>query len=432
MAGRSKYRKTDEDLKRKYRPESLVSSYGYDPHLSEGSVIPPIFLSSTFVFPTAEEGERSFRMAYHLGKAKEGEHPSLIYSRLNNPDLEILEDRLTLFEKGTEKGAVFSSGMGAIATLSLALLRQGDSLIYSAPVYGGTDHLFSHILPQLGIRTIPFDAGAPGKEVEPLLREAAKSGHPPRLVFVETPANPTCTHTDVREMREAIDRFAGRSKRRPYLAVDNTFLGPMWQHPAEHGADLVVYSATKFLGGHSDVVAGAVLGPAALVENEIKTYRTMLGTNLGPFEGYLLLRSLNTLKMRMKGQMVNAQHVAEWLDAHPKVVSVHYPGLLQLGDPQRTIFDRQCSGAGSMITFYLKGGKREAFRFLNALEIFHLAVSLGSTESLAEHPATMTHSDLDPDSRLRLGITDQMIRLSIGAEHYEDLIADLSQALDRV
>lgn len=426
------YKRSDEELKKRHRPESIVSTYGYDAALSQGALVPPIFLSSTFIFPSAEEGERSFQVAYRLRKFRKVRDPSLIYTRLNNPDLEILEDRLTLFEKGTERAAVFSSGMAAISTSVLALASTGESLLYSSPVYGGTDYLFTRILPRLGIRTVPFAAGTGGEALARLLEKEEEAGHRPRMLFLETPANPTCTLTDIREVSEVAHTFARQVKRDTYVAVDNTFLGPLWQHPAEHGADLVIYSATKFLGGHSDVVAGAVLGRRELVDDAIKVYRTILGTVLGPFDGYLLLRSLDTLKMRMTAQAINAEHVVEWLRAHPKVAQVNFPGLVPTKNPQRRVFDRQCLGAGSMVAFYIKGGKREAFRFLNALRLAKLAVSLGGTKTLAEHPATMTHSDLDPKERLALGIDDRMIRLSVGAEHYKDIILDLEQAFTAV
>ncbi len=426
---KASYRNADQYLKKRHRPESIVSTYGYAPALSEGALVPPIFLSSTFIFSSAEEGERSFQVAYHLKKFKKRREPSLIYTRLNNPNLEILEDRLTLFEKGTERAAVFSSGMAAITTAILSLTRSGESVLYSAPVYGGTDYLFVHILPRLGIRTVPFPAGTSGTEVSKLLQKEEAAGHRPRMVFLETPANPTCTLTDIEEVSRAVHAFAKKVRRPVDVAVDNTFLGPMWQSPAELGADLVVYSATKFLGGHSDVVAGAVLGRREMIEDVVKVYRTILGTVLGPFEGYLLLRSLDTLKMRMTAQSINAGHVVDWLERHPKVAQVNFPGLVPAQDPQRRIFERQCRGPGSMVSFYLKGGKREAFRFLNALRLAKLAVSLGGTKTLAEHPATMTHSDLDPKERVALGIDDRMIRLSVGAEHYKDIIQDLEQAL---
>jgi methionine-gamma-lyase len=426
------YRKIHRALKKKYRPESLAPIYGYDPGLSEGAMVPPIFLSSTFVFKSAEDAKRSFELAYHLKKKRSAEQPSLIYSRLNNPDLEILEDRLTLFEKGTQKAAIFTTGMSAIATSILALCSSGDTLLFSEPVYGGTDYLFRQILPRLGIRTVAFRAGSDGDTVREEIGRLRANGERPSMIFLETPANPTCVLTDIREMSEVAKETSRDTGREVTLAVDNTFLGPMWQSPAEHGADLVLYSATKFIGGHSDVVAGVALGSEKIIEDKVKTYRTILGTILSPFDGYLLLRSLETLKMRMTAEAKNARYVADWLVGHPKVERVYYPGLLKPGDPQKKIFDKQCKNPGSMISFEIRGGRKEAFKFLNRLKLVRLAVSLGGMQTLAEHVSTMTHSDLDAATKLESGITEKMIRLSIGAEYYADIIDDLKQAMDGV
>lgn len=427
------YRKVENDLKKRYRRESLVLTYGYDPTLSEGAMVPPIFLSSTFVFKTAEEAKRSFELAYHLRKRRPREETSLIYSRLNNPDLEILEDRLTLFEKGTERAAVFTTGMAAIATSILSICETGDTLLFSAPVYGGTDYLFRKILPRLGIRTVPFIAGSSGEIVSDQIRRLKENGEKPTMIFLETPANPTCALTDIREMVDAArDATLRSTDRKVKVAVDNTFLGPMWQNPAQHGADLVLYSATKFIGGHSDVVAGVALGHEEDIEDKVKVYRTILGTILSPFDGYLLLRSLETLKMRMTAQAKNAKYVAQWLAHHPKVEHVYYPGLLMERDPQKKIFKRQCTSAGSMVSFDIRGGIKQAFRFLNSLKLARLAVSLGGTTTLVEHPSTMTHSDLNEETKKELGITEKMIRISVGVEYYADIIDDLEQSMKNV
>lgn len=426
------YRHDQRLLKMKYRPESLASTYGYDPHLSQGAMVPPIFLSSTFVFKSAEEAKRSFELAYHLRKKRSREETALIYSRLNNPDLEILEERLVLFEKGTEKAAALTTGMAAIATSILSCCASGETLLFSAPIYGGTDYLFRRILPRLGIKTSPFPAGVDGEALGREMRRLYRNGEKPSVIFVETPANPTCTLTDVKEVVD-VARDASRSaKHEVKVVVDNTFLGPMWQNPAEHGADIVIYSATKFIGGHSDVVAGIALGNEEIIEDKVKVYRTILGTTLSPFEGYLLLRSLETLKMRMTAEAKNARYVADWLSKHPKVDRVYFPGLLESGDRQKEIFAKNCRGAGSMISFDIRGGRKEAYRFLNALKLARLAVSLGGTTTLAEHPSTMTHSDLDAKTKIELGINEKMVRLSIGVEYYADIIDDLDQAMNHV
>ena len=216
------------------------------------------------------------------------------------------------------------------------------------------------------------------------------------------------------------------------LAVDNTYMGPIWQHPLQHGADLVLYSATKYIGGHSDVIAGACLG-SKQVMGPVKTLRTFLGSMAGPWTGWLLMRSLETLKVRMEQQALNAKHVADFLKSHPKVEKVHYLGHLTPADGrQYEIYKKQYTSAGAMLSFNVVGGEAEAFRFLNAMQLAHLAVSLGSTESLVEHPATMTHADVSSELKEEMGITSSLVRLSVGVEHYEDLIADISQALEKM
>jgi methionine-gamma-lyase len=412
---------------RPLHPESLMMSYGYRPEWSEGAAKIPIFQTSTFIFKSAEEGKAFFELAYGLRSQRDGEQMGLIYSRLNNPDLEILEDRLTLWDDA-EAAAVFASGMAAITTTLLTFLRPGDVLLHSEPVYGGTDFLFKHILPQFGIRVVGFRAGTSPEQVELHL---CRLGLIERLalIFIETPANPTNDLVDIAAFAALAQRLSGA--RRILTAVDNTFLGPLWQQPLRYGADLVLYSATKYIGGHSDVIAGVCLGSRELLA-QVKVLRTIFGTMAGPHTGWLLLRSLETLKLRMTAQMKTARHVAAFLTDHPKVARVYYLGNLTGDDPQYVVYQRQCSAPGGMISFEVVGGEAEAFRLLNALKLIRLAVSLGGTESLAEHPATMTHADVDPEERLELGITPAMIRLSVGVEHPDDLIADLAQALEAV
>jgi methionine-gamma-lyase len=410
------------------RPESLMMSYGYQPERSEGAVKCPIFQTSTFVFRSAEEGKAFFELAYGLRKQGPQEHMGLIYSRLNNPDLEILEDRLTLWDEA-EACAVFNSGMAAISTTLLRFLHPGDIVLHSEPVYGGTDYLLKHILPDFGIQPIGFAAGGDIVDLERVIRDreiADRLG----MIYIETPANPTNALVDIAGC-VAIARQCSSTARRVLVAVDNTFLGPLWQHPLKHGADLVLYSATKYIGGHSDVIAGVCLGSAELI-GQLKSLRTIFGTVAGPWTSWLLLRSLETLKLRMTSQMKNARYVANFLAEHPKVDRVYYLGHLAETDCQYAIYRKQCLAPGAMIAFDIVGGEKEAFRFLNALQLIKLAVSLGGTESLAEHPATMTHADVEPAERIAMGIGEQMVRLSIGVEHPEDLIADLEQALEVV
>ncbi|HEX5624971.1 MAG TPA: cystathionine gamma-synthase family protein [Saprospiraceae bacterium] len=415
-------------IKHDFKPESLMMSYGYKPEWSEGAIKSPIFQTSTFVFKNAEEGKAFFEVAYGLRKQGKGEKLGLIYSRINNPDLEILENRLTLWD-AAEDCAVFESGMAAISTVLLEFLRPGDLLLYSTPLYGGTDHFIHDMLSKIGVHTMPFK---PGDEYDKLETAVLKSGYADRLamIYIETPANPTNALIDIARCRQIADQFRTADKN-VFVAVDNTYMGPLWQHPLQHGADFSLYSATKYIGGHSDVIAGACCGSKEVIAR-IKTLRTFLGNMASPHTGWLLMRSLETLKVRMEQQAFNAQKVADYLASHPKVEKVYYLGLLKPGSRQYEIYQKQYSSPGAMLSFDIKGGEAEAFRFLNALRMVKLAVSLGGTESLAEHPETMTHAGVDPHHRHEMSITEKLIRLSVGIESYEDIIWDLGQALDQV
>ncbi|MDX1691963.1 MAG: cystathionine gamma-synthase family protein [Acidimicrobiia bacterium] len=407
-------------------PESLMMGYGYRPEWSEGAAKSPIFQTSTFVFESAEAGKAYFELALGKRDPEPGEKAGLIYSRLNNPDLEIAEDRLTLWEQADD-AALFKSGMAAISTTMWTFLRPGDVVLAGEPIYGGTDHILSGLLPEFGIDVVRFGASDTEDDVEAKLAET--SGNL-AMVLVETPANPTNDLFDVAMCARVARRR--RTEDRPVpVAVDNTFLGPLFQRPLDHGADIVLYSATKYLGGHSDLIAGAALGAAPLLR-EIKAMRTFLGTMTSPFTGWLLMRSLETLDLRMRRQQDNAQRVAAFLAEHPKVAAVRYLGLLDAGDPQYELYKRQCLGPGGMISFEVHGGEPEAFRFLDALRLVKLAVSLGGTESLVEHPATMTHAEAPADEKAAIGVTPALVRLSVGVEHPDDLVLDLGQALDAV
>jgi methionine-gamma-lyase len=410
------------------RPETLMMGYGYDPHLSEGAVKVPIFQTSTFVFRSAEDGKAFFQLAYGLREREPKEVPGLIYSRINNPDLEVLEDRLAIWD-GAEGALVFSSGMAAISTTLLTFLRPGDAVVHSEPVYGGTEYLLSNILPEFGIKPFGFTAGEAGS-MEQAVSTAAAAGRI-GVVLVETPANPTNALVDIRACAGMAASLAESQGHRPILAVDNTFLGPLWQRPLEHGADLVLYSLTKYVGGHSDVIAGAVLGDGDRIKR-VAGMRTILGTMADPWTGWLLMRSLETLKLRMTSQMKNARYIAEFLSEHPKVRTVHYLGFLPADHPQREVFQRQCLSPGGTFSFEVDGGEADAFRVLNSLKLAKLAVSLGGTETLMQHPGTMTHADVNPVHQRKLGITPGMIRISVGVEHPEDIIADLEQALEKL
>jgi methionine-gamma-lyase len=405
-----------------------MMSYGYDPFLSEGAIKSPIFQTSTFVFRTAEEGKSFFELAYGLREKEPTEQLGLIYSRLNNPDLEILEDRLALWDDA-EACTVFQSGMAAIATTLLTLARPGDVILHSDPLYGGTEYLLRRILPEFNIETIGFRAG----EGENAMNAAVKRKRASKrlaAILIETPANPTNDLVDIEACARVAKAYSPKEKAAPVI-VDNTFLGPVWQQPLRHGADLVIYSATKFIGGHSDVIAGACLGPSELL-NRVRALRTFLGTMSTPMTGWMLMRSLETLKLRMTSQMKNARYVADFLADHPKVQSVSYLGHIRENHPQYELYRKQCIGPGSIVSFEIVGGEVEAFKLLNNLHLVKLAVSLGGTESLAEHPATMTHADVAPDDQLAMGITPALVRLSVGVEHPEDLVADLEAALKEV
>lgn len=412
-----------------YSAETLALGYGYDPRLSEGAVKPPIFLTSTFQFATALEGKRFFELAYGLRQANKGEVPGLIYSRLNNPNLQIFEERLAAWDK-TDRGLTFASGMAAISTSLLALVKPGEHVLSTAPVYGGTHFLLEHILPGFGIGTTQVLAGNDAIERLRVAAQAVPAGKV-AMLYLETPANPSNMLTDIAGVVALAAELEASTGRRPVVAVDNTFLGPVFQRPAEQGADLVIYSATKFIAGHSDLVAGVATGRAPIME-QVALFRTILGTQPNAFTGWLLLRSLETVSIRMHRQAKSARRLASVLLEHPRVTAVHYPGLLQEDDPQHAIYQRQCSGPGSLISFEVEGGEEAAYKVLDAFEVFRLAVSLGGTESLVEHPATMTHADVPPELLATFGVSPGMIRMSIGLEHLSDLRRDLEHALSKL
>ncbi|WHU01244.1 cystathionine gamma-synthase family protein [Sphingomonas sp. NIBR02145] len=409
---------------RQLKPSTMMMGHGYDPMLSEGSLKPPIFLTSTFVFPNAAAGKRHFEGV--TGK-RPGGADGLVYSRFNGPNQEILEDRLGIWE-GAEDALAFSSGMSAIATLFLSMVKPGDTIVHSGPLYAATETLIARILGRFGVHWLDFPAGATREEIDAVLSKAA-SGNV-ALIYLESPANPTNALVDVEAVRASRDAiFTGANK--PPIAIDNTFLGPLWAQPLKQGADIVVYSLTKYAGGHSDLVAGGVLGSKEHI-NTIRLMRNTIGTICDPNTAWMLLRSLETLELRMSRAGENAVKVCEFLRNHPKVEHVGYLGFLEEGSRQADIYKRHCTGAGSTFSLYLKGGEKEAFAFLDALKIAKLAVSLGGTETLASHPAGMTHLSV-PDARKQaLGITDNLVRISIGVEDADDLIADFEEALKAV
>lgn len=408
-------------------PETQMLNYGYDPELSEGAVKPPVFLTSTFVFKSAEDGRDFFDYVSGRKDPPEGRGAGLVYSRFNHPNSEIVEDRLAVYER-TESCALFSSGMSAIATTLLAFVRPGDAVLHSQPLYGGSETLLAKTFLNLGVSAVGFADGVNEASVTAAAEVAMQKGRV-SVILIETPANPTNSLVDVAMVRRVADRIGEKQGHVPIVACDNTLLGPVFQRPIEFGADISLYSLTKYVGGHSDLIAGAALGPKSVMK-QVKALRGAIGTQLDPHSCWMLGRSLETLQIRMERANSNAKTVAEFLREHPKVEQIHY---LPFNDPDSAVgrtFAAQCSGAGSTFSFDIKGGQPASFRFLNALKIFKLAVSLGGTESLASHPATMTHSGIPIEVRQRIGVLESTVRLSIGIEHPDDLVADLALALD--
>jgi methionine-gamma-lyase len=417
------------------KPETQMMGFGYDPSLSEGSLKPPIFLTSTFVFKTAQDGKDFFDYTSGRREPSAGQTSGLVYSRFNNPNLEVLEDRLALWEEA-EAAAVFCSGMSAISTALWAHVRPGDVILMSQPIYGGTETLIEKTFPAFGVSAVGFTEGynrdAFIEAAAQASARAAESGGRVSLILVETPANPTNSLVDLALAREISELVGKRqSGGRPPVLVDNTFLGPVFQRPLAHGADLVMYSLTKYVGGHSDLVAGGVVGSRALV-GPIKKLRGALGTQLDPNTAWMIMRSMETLSLRMRKAAENAALVANFLRTHPKVADVNYLGFLADADPRKAVFLRQCDSAGSTFGFSIKGGEAQAFRLLDALQVIKLAVSLGGTETLMSHPASTTHSGIPKQTRDRIGISDALIRISVGIEDADDLIADLRAALEAV
>lgn len=401
---------------RSEHPDTASVGRGYDPARHMGSLKPPIYETSTFVFATAEEGKRFFEVTYGLDEARDTEELGYIYSRLDSPNLMPAEERLAFWEEA-EESLLFNSGMAAVTTVFLTFLRPGETLLYGSPIYGGTATLCSGLLTELGIETIPFRSGASPDDID-----ASLDGVSPAMIYIETPANPTNDIFDIEMAAALADDHESR------LVVDNTFLSPVWQKPLVHGADISLHSATKYLGGHSDVTAGAVSGGRDDI-GALRHKRYEIGTTASPSTAWLVARSLETLRLRVEQQTANATRIAEFLDGHEKVNTVNHLSRLVPGDPRYDIYKRQCLGPGAMISFDVRGGEPGAFRFLNAMNLVHLTVSLGGTESLASHPWSMSHIRVPEADKLAIGVTPGLIRFSVGIEHVDDLIADLDQAL---
>jgi methionine-gamma-lyase len=408
-------------------PATLMMGHGYDPVLSEGSLKAPIFLTSTFAFPSAAEGKRFFEGI--TGKVPGGTD-GLVYSRFNGPNQQILEGRLAIWD-GAEEALVFSSGMTAICVLFLAFCSAGDVIVHSGPLYAASEGFVAKTLSRFGVSYVDFPAGATRAELDTVLAkakaQAANQGGKVAMIYLESPANPTNALVDVEAVRDARDAAFGADCP---IAIDNTFLGPLWSRPLDHGADIVVYSLTKYVGGHSDLVAGSVSGAKRWID-PVRMLRNTMGGIADPNTAWMLMRSLETVELRMSRAGENAAKVCAYLKGHPKVEALGYLG--DIADPrQQDIYNRHCSGAGSTFSLYVKGGEAEAFRFLDNLKIAKLAVSLGGTETLASLPAAMTHLSVPDARKAQLGITNNLVRISIGIEDADDLIADFEQALATV
>lgn len=409
-----------------FSPESLMMSAGHDPSLVRNSIKNPIFQTSTFVFDTAEEGKAYFEKVYGDGDTEE-KNNSLIYTRLNHPNLATVEKRLALLD-GADDAAFFESGMAAITTTLLEFCKAGDLILMSFPLYGGSDSFIKKTLPGFDIEHIAFTPEMSKAEITALINSHPRAKNL-AYIYLETPANPTNSLIDIEMMREVADEFS-TSDKKVILSVDNTYMGPLWQKPLQQGADLVLYSATKYIGGHSDIIAGACSGKGDLIYR-IKGMRSKLGCMASPWTSWLLSRSLETLTLRMEKQAANAAVLARLLEDHPKVNKVFYVGSLKPGDTYYDLYQKQYTSGGAMLAFDIVGGEAEAFRFLNALQLACLAVSLGSTETLASHPFTMSASNMSLEDRAAVGITPAMIRISTGIESADDLVKDFTQALEK-
>lgn len=402
------------------RPGTAVLTRGFDPRLSVGSARPAVFRSSTYVFDSPEAAARAFAVALGKEAPAEGGAHDLIYARLSHPNAEILEDQIVPLERGAAAAAVFNSGMAAISTVFMTFCGPGQSFVHTTPVYGGTAHLMHTILEPFGMQRTSALAGDTAG-----LDAAIAAARNLRLVFIETPANPTLRMTDIRRAVEA----ARRHPDQPLVAVDNTFLGPTFQHPLALGADLVVYSATKYLAGFSDMLGGVVIARDADLVATLRGTRAVLGNILQADECWLLDGRLPTVTLRMNRQSKNAQRIAEGLAGHPAVRHVYYPTLF--AEPgQARIRDAQCDFPGGLFSLDLHGGRPAAFEFLRALRIVRDAVSLGGVESLACHPRTTTHSELSDEELERAGIGEGLVRVSVGIEDWRDVQRDLRDGLD--
>ncbi|WP_270179604.1 methionine gamma-lyase [Alkalihalobacillus sp. CinArs1] len=391
-------------MRKESRFETRTIHEGYDSHTHHNSLASPIYQTSTFTFETAEAGEKRFA----------GEEPGYIYSRLGNPTVKMLEERIASLE-GAEAGLAFGSGMAAVSAVLFHLVRSGDHILCSEGVYGCTFGLLQLMKEKFSVEhdLLPLDS-----------REQILQAIQPNtsVIYIETPINPTLKLIDLK-MISSIAKERGIT-----VVVDNTFSTPYLQRPLEFDCDIVLHSATKYIGGHGDVVAGLVVGDHEMISSIAKSTQKDIGGILSPFDAWLLLRGLKTLPLRMDRHCENSQSIVHKLKEHPKIKKVMYPGLEE--SPSYSIAKKQMKKPGGLICFELEGGKAEAQAFMNRLEMIKIAVSLGDAETLIQHPATMTHAVVPEEERVRMGINDSLIRISIGLEAWEDIWADIEQALE--
>ena len=379
----------------------------YSGHHDEyGSATVPIYQTSTFSFDSAEDGAQCFS----------GEKDGYIYTRIGNPTIKALERQVAVLEHGYDSVAV-SSGMAAVTTIYMALLNAGDHMVSSAAVYGPSrvvmeQHFSRFKVESTYVNTADLSA----------IKAAIKPNT--KLIYIETPANPTMDITDIRACAELAHSIGA------LLVVDNTFCSPYLQNPIDMGADVVFHSVTKFINGHADIVGGIIIAKEKEVYARIRGMMVNMGCNMDPHQAYLVIRGLKTLGIRVDRAQENAIKVAEFLENHPKIEWIKYPGLKSF--TQKDLVEKQMKGPGTMISFGLKGGLESGRKLMNNVHLAILAVSLGGVESLIQHPASMTHSKMSPEARQKSGIYDELVRFSVGIENVEDIIGDLSQALDKI
>ncbi len=392
-------------MKKEWNFNTRTVHAGEDPCPQTGALRVPIYQSSTFVFDSAEQGGRRFA----------GEEPGYIYTRLGNPTQTALEEKMANLE-GTDSAIALGSGMAAVSSTVMGLLEAGDHIIASKTLYGCTFSLFSELLPKWNIE-VSFVEMSDLNNIKAAIKDNTK------VIYTETPSNPTMNLVDLAELSD----IAGEDI---ITVVDNTFMSPCLQKPAEFGIDIIIHSATKFIGGHGDTIAGIICGPEDLLNSFRETTVKDFGGIIAPFDTFLLLRGLKTLSVRMERITKNAKKVAEFLSNHPAVDTVYYPGLKE--HPQYELGEKQMKGPGGVMAFELKGGIEEGKKLLNSLDLCILAVSLGDVDTLIQHPASMTHYVVPEEDRRSAGITDGLIRLSVGIEDVNDIIDDLEQGLNKI